>query len=105
MKKILYLVIIFIFCGVLSGYAQNLILVEVSADLSSAVIRDSDTGNQWRVATGDKIDGWIVREIARSHVHILKRGQEGELDQMTKLRASEEVEIRKIGRASCRERV
>jgi len=58
-------------------YSESFMIVEVQEDLSTAILLDQDTGQEWEVAVGDMIGEWTVEEITTGFVSISKIGDDG----------------------------
>ncbi len=69
MYKITF-VLMFLFLSAQVVFCQNFDAMGVSEDLQEAVLRDTTTGEEWVVRKRDMVDGWIVLDIAHTHVTI-----------------------------------
>ena len=58
-------------------YSESFIIVEVQDDLSTAILLDQDTSQEWEVSVGDMIGEWTVEEITSGFVSITKPGDDG----------------------------
>jgi hypothetical protein len=43
----------------------------ISEDIKQAVLRDTDTGEEWTVKKGDSVKGWRILEITREYITIV----------------------------------
>jgi len=60
-----------------SAFGQVFEVKAISQDLKVAVLRDTDTCEEWTVKKGDGIKGWRVLEITREYVTIVTPVQGG----------------------------
>ena len=64
MKKVMIFAFLFVSLCIQAAYGQSFKVVEISGDLSSAVIHEQASGQKAR-EKGDVIEGWMVEEIGR----------------------------------------
>jgi hypothetical protein len=65
------LVILLTLILVQSVYGQTFEVKAISEDLKQAVLRDTDTGEEWTVKKGDGIKGWKILQITKEYVTIV----------------------------------
>jgi hypothetical protein len=61
-------VILLSFILVPTVYGQSFEVMAVSENLQEAVLKNTETGEEWVVSRGEVMDGWRVMEIAETHV-------------------------------------
>ncbi len=54
-----------------SAFGQVFEVKTISQDLQVAVLRDTDTGEEWTVKKGDGIKGWKILQITKEYVTIV----------------------------------
>jgi len=69
-----------ILCAVMiapDAYSESFMVLEVQDDLSTALLLDQDTGQEWNTAAGEMVGEWTVEEITLNFVNISKPGDDG----------------------------
>lgn len=79
MKNVMIFAFLFVSLCIQAAYGQSFKVVEISGDLSSAVIHEQASGQEWLVEKGDVIEGWMVEEIGPSHVTLSEPQYDGSL--------------------------
>ena len=59
------------------AYSESFMVIEIQNDLSTALLLDQDTSQEWEVAAGDMAGEWTVEEIKSDCVTISKPGDDG----------------------------
>ena len=65
-------------------YSESFMIVEIQEDLTTAILLDQDTGQEWEISVCDMIGEWTVEEITAGFVNISKPGDDGMM-QMIKI--------------------
>ena len=72
MPKYLSPILFLAFLISVPSYAQNFEVKEIGKHSEYVVLTDRETGEEWKVRIGDKINDWKVVKITSQYVTILK---------------------------------
>ncbi len=67
-KALLY-ILVFVLAG-LPAYGQDFKIEKINPDTGEVVLLDRATGNLWRVAKGQKVQGWLIAEVDQDGITI-----------------------------------
>jgi hypothetical protein len=76
MIKILLLLLFLTFLICEPAYSHSLEAINVNESATEAVLRDTVTGDEWMVQTGDEISGYRVIKITKEFVTIANIGED-----------------------------
>lgn len=77
MNKVIFSILLLVLFTAIPAYSEELVVVTIREDASSAVIRDNETGAQWVVSAGDRIGAWSVHEITKAGVSLIRMESDG----------------------------
>ncbi len=89
----LALVILLTLILVQSVCGQTFEVKSISEDLKQAVLKDTDTGEEWTVKKGDGLKGWRIFEITKEYVTILTPVEGGAIATRIPARAKTKLTI------------